>query len=469
MKLSVKDLEAIDHVEFRNMPSRTRGGFTGISTDSRMLRKGELFVALRGERFDGHEFVEAAFSQGARAALVDEAFRGDLHTPLLVVKDTVKALGELARNYRRRFTVPVIAVAGSNGKTTTKEMIARVLGRRHAVLKTEGNHNNQIGVPLTLLRLSKRHKLAVVELGTNHPGEMEYLCGIVEPTHGLVTNIGHEHLEFFKDLDGVAREEGSLFAYLRRRPTSVAFVNADDRRIAAFARRMKRTVRYGFTTRGVDVRGEVAGLDNAGRPRLRFTAAGKRTGHDVRLRIAGSHNAVNALAAAAVGMTFRIPPKEIVRALASFVPSSKRMETLLLNGVIVYNDTYNANPDSTIAALHTLAAAKVRGKKIAVLADMLELGEGGPAEHERVGRETAKLNLHYVLTYGSLAKHIRNGAGMETAIHYEDKNMLAEYLAELAAPGDAVLVKGSRGMRMEDVVTFLQARLEPGTVQPAEA
>jgi UDP-N-acetylmuramoyl-tripeptide--D-alanyl-D-alanine ligase len=467
MRLTVDDLLQLRHREFRNRESLGKKKITGVSTDTRTLKVGDLFFALRGENFDGHQFVESAFDKGAIAAVVEISvdLARNPGAPLLVVENATQALGELARQHRRRFSIPVVAIGGSNGKTTTKEMIASILTKSYKVLSTEGNHNNHIGVPHTIFRLEKKHDLAVVEIGTNHPGEIEHLSRMLDPTDGLITNIGHEHLEFFGSVDGVAEEEGALFRMLKlKKKRSRVFVNADDRYVNAIAGRMRNRYSYGFHAKGVDVEGRLVGTNAKGCARFEFRGKNMKKSVGVQLRVPGRHNAANALAAAAVGLAFKVPPTRIRKALESFRAPSKRMEIMSVCGVTIYNDTYNANPDSTIAALQTLAAARVTGKRIAVLADMRELGEAGPAEHMRVGREAGQLGLEYLLTFGELARHTHDAAKLPSAIHYEQKNMLAEYLAELVAPGDAVLVKGSRSMKMEDVVTFLIERLHHANV-----
>jgi len=466
MKLTAKDLARIRHVEFRN-PELLKGKkISGVSTDSRTAEAGDLFFALKGGTFDGHAFVGEAFGKGAVAAVVEASvgIPSPGNVPVLIVENTTVALAELARHYRLKFSIPVLAVGGSNGKTTTKEMIARVLSTEYNVLSTEGNLNNHIGVPHTLFRLQKNHEIAVVEIGTNHPGEIGYLSELLEPTHGVITNIGREHLEFFHSLDGVADEEGALFERLRRTKKGTAFVSADDERVVEKSRGIKNRITFGLKTKRVDVRGRVLGLNESGCARVSVGNKKMKKAIEIQLAIPGEHNAENALAAAAVGLAFKVRPKHIRKALETFHPASKRMEVLNLGGVIVFNDTYNANPDSTIAALRTLAAATVSGKRIAVLADMRELGELAVTEHERVGAEVALLGIEYLLTYGELARKIHEAAGLPLGIHYEQKNILAEYLAELIAPGDAVLVKGSRGMKMEDVVTFLEERLRSAVV-----
>ncbi len=462
MRLSIKDILAVPHVEQRHVTSLRGRSINGISTDSRTVQPGNLFFALRGENFDGHRFVDEACARGAVAAVVDPEglARVAVTVPLLVVPDTTVALGMMAMAYRNRFDIPVLAVAGSNGKTTTKEMIAAVLRTKFKVLSTEGNLNNHIGVPLTLFRLERRHEIAVVELGTNHPGELVRLCAIVRPTMGLITNIGREHLEFFGSLDGVEQEEGTLFESLRGMPVrTTAFVNADDPRVVARLPRGLRAVTYG-ALRGAAVHGSVVSRTEQGTAVLEF--AGGRVKKPVRaaLAIPGDHNALNALAAAAVGLTLLVPARNIKQALEKFQPASKRMEVSVYRGVTILNDAYNANPDSMLAALRTLAASSASGKRIAVLGEMRELGEHGPEEHVRIGREAAALGIDYVLTYGPLARHIHDAAQGTFAVHYDQKNIMAEYLAELVPPGDVVLVKASRGLKMEDVVTFLAERLQ---------
>jgi len=386
--------------------------------------------------------------------------------PLMIVNDTVEALAALAGIYRDRFAIPVIAVGGSNGKTTTKDMIASVLGASLRVTATEGNLNNHIGAPATIFRMERGHKAAVIELGTNHPGEIRHLVSFTRPTHAVITNIGREHLEFFGSLKGVADEELTLFRALNGRPAGTALVNVDDPILRPMLRKTKKHIAYGFTNRGTGVRGKELVIDETGCARFSFKGPGMKGWLPVRLGVPGEHNAINALAAAAAGLALKVPPKKIVAALEAFRAPNKRMESITAGGVRILNDTYNANPDSMIAALRTLAAAKHAGKAIAVLGDMRELGTASEESHRVVGREARALNVDYVLTFGSQARFIHEAAKGPGAVHYENKNMMAEYLAELVTPGDTVLVKGSRGMMMEDVVTFLQQRLNrPETVR----
>ncbi len=463
--LTLNDLKALRPRRMTQAEALQGRVFTGVSTDSRTLSPGELFVALSGETFDGHAFVAQARERGAAAVIVERPVADVVGVPQIVVDSALAALSRLARNHRRKFRIPVIAVAGSNGKTTTKEMIGAILRTDRTILCTTGNLNNHIGVPLTLLRLRKEHQAAVVEIGTNHPGEIAALLTILEPTHGLITNIGREHLEFFGSLRGVAREEGALFRWLAGR--GVAFVNADDPETAKLSTSVRRKVTFGFS-KGVDVSGSALRFDARGCPE--FRCGGKKIARSfpVRLPVPGAHTAANALAAAAVGIVFKVPPRRIRTALEQFQAPSKRMEVLSIAGVTIFNDTYNANPDSVIAWLKTLAGAAVPGKRIAVLADMKELGPDGPEEHARVGALLPELGIEYLLTYGDVARHSHDSAQGTFAVHYDQKNVLAEYLAELITTGDAVLIKGSRGMAMEDIVSFLMQRLPslPGTAPP---
>ena len=461
MRLAPPDIERLPGAEIVNREALRKSPVRGVATDTRTLKEGDLFFALRGESSDGHAFVRAAFASGAAAAVVERGFDASRvpGKPLVVVGDTRAALGALARRYRDRFTLPVIAVAGSNGKTTTKEMIAAVLRERYSVLSTAGNFNNEIGVPLTLFRLTRGHEVAVVEIGTNHPGEIARLCATLAPTHGLITCIGREHLEFFGTLDGVAREEGALFAALAARRGGVALVNADDARVRAAAAPVARMLAYGFRARGTALRGRRLALDGEGRAQFEFRTPRALTWQRVQLAVPGRHMAACALAAAAAGAAFRVPPPAIARALRSFTAVAGRMEIVTIAGVRVLNDAYNANPDSALAALEVLAALRTGGRKIAVLGDMNELGDAAREGHEEIGRRAAALGIDYLLTVGPLAARIHAAAGFPGAIHYDGRNTLAEYLAELVAPGDAVLVKGSHATRMDDIVTFLRERL----------
>ena len=313
MKLSLKDLEKLRPVEIINKEMLKNKKITGVSTDSRTIEPGNIFIALRGEKFDGHKFIEDAVKRNAAAVIVDAAWGKEnrelsvqLRSTLVVVPDTTKALGNLANIYRRKFSLPVIAIGGSNGKTTTKEMISTVLRTTYSVLSTEGNLNNHIGVPQMLFRLTPQHDIAVLELGTNHFGEMKYLSDIVEPTHALVTNIGREHLEFFGDERGVAKEEMELFNAVAAK--GFAFINADNAFLAKAKKKVRHSRKYGLS-RNADVQARHVRVNERGQPS--FELAVKKSVSEVCLSVTGLHNVPNALAAAAVGLKFKVPKKKL--------------------------------------------------------------------------------------------------------------------------------------------------------------
>ncbi|MBI5022400.1 MAG: UDP-N-acetylmuramoyl-tripeptide--D-alanyl-D-alanine ligase [Ignavibacteriales bacterium] len=463
MNLKQSDILKIEHESAFNFESIEVRSFSGVSTDSRTVKTDELFIALRGEMFDGHQFVVDAFNAGAACAVIDTFAdrRKYLNKPVLVVKDSLKAFGELASLYRDKFQIPIIAIAGSNGKTTTKEMTAKVLGEKYTVLSTVGNLNNQIGVPQTLFRLKRKHEIAVIEIGTNHFGEIKYLCDILKPTHGVITNIGSEHLEFFKTTEGIARAEGELFDYLKDK--SKAFINTDDPHINKNADKVTDKIFFGFNDSAADVLGKMKSVDSAGCVTFSVKHRKKKE-FSIKLSVPGMHTMKNALSAAAIGLEFGVPETKIAKALNHFRSVNKRMEILKFGTVTIINDTYNANSDSMISALETVDAIKCKGKKILILGDMLELGDSAINEHKKIGKAVTQNKFDYLLTYGDMSKFIHDNSSVKLKYHYDQKNILAEFASELISKGDLILVKGSRGMKMEDVVIFLSERLKRGRV-----
>lgn len=427
-----------------------------VVIDSREAVEGSVFVALHGERTDGHRYVGDVFSRGAAWAVVsrewfdahatefpDPAFR------FLVAEDPVAALQRLASCYRERFDIPVIGVGGSNGKTTTKEMISAVLAGKFRVHMSQGNRNNHLGVPLTLLQMRRDTGIAVVEMGINHPGEMEFLSSIARPTHGLLTNIGHEHLEFFGSLEGVADAEAELFRYLDVHG-GTSFVNVDDPRLAAAGLGLARKVAYGVTPgSGNEWWAEAVTADRVGR--ISFMLCSESCRQPVSMQFIGRHNVSNAIAAAVMGSHFGIEAAAVAAGLGSLMPAKgwKRMELLEGGGVVVLNDTYNANPDSVRFALDTLASLECRGRKIAVIGDMLELGDLAVVEHKAIGKYIQQAPLDALCTYGELSRLVCAEAGARCLGHFDTMEGLSEFLAGQVRAGDAVLFKGSRGMRLE--------------------
>jgi UDP-N-acetylmuramoyl-tripeptide--D-alanyl-D-alanine ligase len=435
--------------------------------DSRKIVGGEIFFALKGERTDGHNFIEEALQRGAALAVVSEAWYKDnkekFFDKLLVVPEVLSALQALARLYRRKFTVPIVAIGGGSGKTTTKEMIAAVLRTSYNTLATEGNLNNHIGLPLTLFGLREATEIAVLEMGMNHKGEMLELCEIAEPTHGLITNIGKAHIEFFGTLEAIAEAEGELFEWLGK-SGGTAFVNADDAWVMQVADKVMQKMLYGIVTPAhpnrrevLDLYAEEIGLDERGRPT--FKLATQEAEEVLKLRMSGRHNITNALAAAAVGLNFGISLAQVKAALENFEinPALKRMAVYEQQGVIIINDTYNANPESMRCGLQTLKSMKHSGKKIAVLGDMLELGALSESEHTLLGEFISQLELDVLFVYGEAMKATLNAARVPAKQHFESKAQLAKSLKGLLQPGDAVLFKGSRAMKMEEVIEMMQA------------
>jgi len=424
------------------------GAFRGVSTDSRRIRAGQLYVALRGEKFDGHDFAADAQGHGAAGCVLET--RLPLQCPQVLVSDTRRALGDLARSWRKRFKVPVLAVTGSNGKTTVKEMMACIMGQRVPVLATRGNLNNDIGVPLTLFEMGREHKAAVIEMGANHAGEIAYLAGIARPTVGVVTNAGPAHLEGFGSLQGVANAKGELFQSLG--PDAVAVINADDafaplwRELAA----PRRILNFGITADADVCAGNIETGDTGGQRFTLITPAGERA---VQLRLAGRHNVSNALAAAAACLAAGADLDLIVEGLRQAGGVAGRLQmSRAFGGASLCDDTYNANPLSLRVALETLQA--MGGENWLVLGDMGELGERGPELHRQAGRDARALGVVRLFALGELTRFSAETFG-EGAEHFSDVEALISGLKKALAPGVRVLVKGSRAMRMERVVQAL--------------
>jgi len=431
------------------------GEFTGVSTDSRTIGKGELFVALRGERFDGHAFVAAVSKSGAAAAMVDRAFdAASVGVSLVVVEDTRLALGALAKHWRARFDPVLIGVAGSNGKTTTKEMLASILraaAGADRVLATTGNLNNDIGLPLTLLRMRANHRWCAIELGMNHKGEIAYLADIAGPTVAVVTNAQREHLEFMGSVDEVAEENAAI---LRALPADgAAVINADDGHAGAFraAAGARRVIDFALD-RGATVTGryELKPLSSS----IRISCSAGEAA--ATLAIPGAHNVLNALAAAACAHAAGIEPEAIGRGLSAFRPYAGRLQVKETGeGMTVIDDSYNANPDSVRAAIDVLAGA--RGRTVLVLGDMGEVGDEGPDFHSEVGRYARERGISSVLALGESTAHTVAAFG-PGARHFATMADLADALDRARDKGTTVLVKGSRFMRMERVVAALTGK-----------
>ena len=421
----------------------------GVSTNSKAVDQGNLFVALRGERFDAHDFLSEVAAQGAAAAVVERVPDG-FALPALVVSDTRHALGQIANFWRRQFEIPVIGVTGSNGKTTVKEMIASILAAAFGegkYLSTRGNLNNEIGVPLTLFRLASSHRAAVIEMGMNHPGEIARLAEIAEPTVALVNNAQREHQEFMASVAAVAEENGSVIRGLSSDGCAIFPADEDYTSLWQDYADHRRTISFGLDHH--------AAVTCEWQPRdfgsdLRINAAGNTI--DVALSAAGIHNVRNALAACAAALAVGIDAGSIAQGLRSFTPVAGRLQRKSAhNGALVIDDTYNANPDSVRAAIDVLAAAPA--PRTLVLGDMGEVGSEGIAFHEEIGSYARARQIDRLFTLGVLARHASIAFG-SAARHFDTMDTLNQEIAAVPS-GASVLVKGSRFMKMERVVDRL--------------
>jgi UDP-N-acetylmuramoyl-tripeptide--D-alanyl-D-alanine ligase len=422
--------------------------FAGVTTDSRAVNADDLFIALVGERFDGHAYVAEAFRRGAAAAITSRIVSGAAPMPQVVVADTRLALGRLAAHWRSRFAMPLVALTGSNGKTTVKEMLSAILaahcGSRDAVLATRGNLNNDIGMPLTLLKLTAAHRFAVIEMGMNHAGEIDYLTRIARPGVAVVNNAQRAHVGILGSVEAIAHAKGEIYAGLD--DSGVAVVNADDE-FAPYWKSLnagRRIVTFGLGD-GADV-----GAANGG-PQVRFsTPAGAFT---VALRVRGEHNVRNAMAACAAAFALDIPVAAMQAGLAAFAGVAGRQERRKgIAGGVVIDDSYNANPESMKAAARVLAEEP--GRTLLVIGDMGELGEAAPEMHAEVGRFAKEAGIDLLMALGDDSRHAVQAFG-SGAKHFNDVDGLIKAAAREAEAGATILVKGSRFMRMERVADAL--------------
>ena len=427
----------------------------GVCTDSRALQAGDLFIALRGETFDAHEFVTEAAKRGALAAIVEHA-PAELPPDfgVIVVADTLRALQQLAGEYRRSLSLQVVALTGSNGKTSTRDLTACVLAGHFQVTKTEGNFNNHIGLPLTMLRARGSDQIGVFEIGMNHPGEIAPLAALAVPDVAIVTNIGLAHIEFMGSREAIALEKGMLVEALN--PSGTVILNADDEYSAQLAKRTTADAIFAGIGRG-DV--QATGL----RPHFtgtRFTLHAHGRSVDAELPVPGEHMVSNALLAVAAGLVFGLSLEQCAEGLKKVQLTKGRLEQKIIRGIHILDDTYNANPDSMGAALRTLATMPAAGRRIAVLGRMGELGVESERGHKLVGEVAAREHIDCVVCVGQEAEWIAETAwsgGVEKVVRAADADEATKVLRELAKPGDIVLIKGSRSAKMERIVEGMQA------------
>ena len=435
----------------------------GITTDSRAVKDGDLFVALAGDKFDGHDFLVDVCATGAVAALVNEKQMAALPQgfPYLLVNDTRQALGRIASAYRARFKIPAVAIAGSNGKTSTKELVAAVVSQRLKAVWSPASFNNDIGVPLTILQLTSDHQVGVFEVGTNHPGELRPLIEMIRPNIGIVTSIGREHLEFFGTLEGVLEEEGTLADLLP--PGGLLVINGDGFGADILTRRsVARVARVGLGA-GNDWR--ILDVEmNANGSRFQVDTDEAEYSGEYSIKLLGSHQVVNAAYAIVVGKELGLGRAEIQRGLASCSGAKMRLQPKKIDDFLVLDDAYNANADSMQAALETLQVFPCRGRRIAVLGDMGELGESSDAAHEEVGRRAAANGVDCLVAVGrssGIMASAARTAGLRNVLDVADVDSVGPAVTEIIRSGDVVLVKASRATRLERVIDFLSERFGP--------
>lgn len=422
---------------------------SGVTTDTRCCDAGMMFFALRGENFDGNRYASEALDKGCSYVVVDDAsFVDQSDAKVILVEDSLKALQQLARHHRRELGVKIVGVTGTNGKTTTKELMAAVLKRKYNTLYTEGNLNNHIGVPLTLLRLTSVHEVAIVEMGANHPGDIKELVEITEPDYGVITNVGMAHLQGFGSLEGVIRTKGELYDYLRMAGKHTVFLNEDNQHLKAMAGGLT-TICYGRPSlaKTLSVEGEVVACD----PYLRFRwKESKGEWREVSTHIVGSYNVDNALCAAAVGTYFGVSPDEVSVALSEYIPKNNRSQLTTTERNILIVDAYNANPTSMRAALNNFACMDVSPKML-ILGDMKELGEASADAHQEVIDFVVQHGFDTVWLVGASFAETQHGE----ARVFADVEEVKEVLSNTPIGEKYILVKGSNSMKLASLVPYL--------------
>jgi len=457
--ITLKDLTEIPQSITINIDKTTNLGnnIRGISIDSRSIKSREVFWAIQGDRFDGHDFIRTAVTNGASGIVANKSSESKtkgIDLPVILVDDSLEAMRIFASKYRSKFSIPVLGITGTNGKTTTKEMIAWILQKKYSVLKTPGNFNNLIGTPLSLFQLNSDHQVAVIEVGTNQPGEIKKLAKIVKPTAALITNIGRGHLQNFSSIDGLAKEKLCLFKSISRR--GIIFLNQDDERLPKFP--FRRNTLWSYSLNGIKkarVTGKFIELNAEGMGVWELN--NKVT---ITMKVPGIHHVKNALAASTVALYFGMQESEIKDALENYTSYDKRMQIIKSGEAVIINDTYNANPESFDAALKTLThmADYNKGRKIVVIGDMLELGLASEAMHRDLFFNFLHYNVEGIFAFGNecrIAAEELKLKGFEQVFWFDNHEDLAKQLKTFMKSGDYVLLKGSRGMQMEKVLRYL--------------
>lgn len=432
--------------------------FLHISTDSRKIADGDLFIPIVGEKFDGHVFINSALEQGAAGAITQKVIEVSVNKPLILVDDTLKALQKIASYYRSRFSIPFVGITGSVGKTSTKDMIASVLDQKYRVLKTQGNFNNEIGLPLTIFNLESIHEAAVIEMGMSGFGEISRLTAIACPDVAVITNIGLSHIEKLGSRNNILKAKLEILEGLDE--DGLVVLNGDDDLLSTQIGKLGyRTVSYGLSENN-DY--QARNVENLGEEGTTFIIELSGNSYVIHVPVPGIHNVYNALAAIAVAIELGVTIEKAVEGIKEFCPGNMRLNIINHNGIKIINDAYNASPNSMEAAINVLFDIKQQGRTVAVLGDMLEMGDWAPEAHRGVGKYARDKGIDYIITVGKAAADIANGAlkagATEESINVFDSNEKAvEFLKSFLKQDDTVLVKGSRGMKMEQIVEALQA------------
>lgn len=466
IKITIEDLFNISSAVIYN-PDAFKS-VSNVEIDSRRVKKGSLFVAVKGEKFDGHDFILDALKKGAEAVIIDSRKLKKfsfLEIPVITVNDTTKAYGELAGIWRNKISAKVISITGSNGKTTVKEMIAALLSEKYNVIKTEANNNNHIGVPLTILGTDEKCEALILEQGTNHFNEIEYTANISRPDYALITNISDSHLEFLRNREGVYKEKSALFDITEIHGGTV-FLNMDDPVIKKHSKNYWNKVTYGFNG-SADVKGKILGYTNEGNSRVQLKSktlsfAFREGFRETIPHLYGEANAKNFLAAAAVALKLGLKEKEILNGMKNIKPVHGRLEVKKFKEAVVIDDTYNSNPISVENAIDLIKKIKTHKRKIIVLGDMFELGKQSEKLHKALAKLFSPEKNLFVLTTGIMMKHLNKALRKKNvkSIHFHIREALSLYLRYEEIENSVILVKGSRGMKMEEFINVLEKRFE---------
>ncbi len=458
LKITLEDLFKLESSEIFNPDSYK--DCKNISIDSREIKKDSLFVAIKGERFNGHDFVNDALRNGASSIMIDESEiqRFDsVDNTIITVKDTTKAYGDLARVWRHKLKAKVISLTGSNGKTTTKEMLAAILKTKFKIVKTEANNNNHIGVPLTIFQANANTEILILEHGTNHFGEIPYTSKIADPDITFITNIGDSHLEYLKTRNGVFEEKSALLNVCRDIGGQV-LINIDDHIIHRNQKKYHNRITYGFKG-SPDIKGKILGYTEDGKTQVLITYKNKKI--EVELPLYGESNAKNFLAAVSASLILKLKKDEIIDAAKKLKSYPQRLDVKKRKSIILIDDTYNANPDSMIAAIELMSKIKNKSKKIAFLGDMFELGENSAEMHANLAGIIMKCKIDEVYTIGKDMVHLNDFLKSRriSIKHFEERNELREFIKSVPLEDSVVLVKGSRGMKMEEFIEAINERI----------